>query len=83
MSMPTNNSQNQGKVSCHDGSPFVNIQCSVCGFIMHVHTTQLPADYDQYELRTFCKRCATELWLPAITDWTGDKNVRLAKPKQK
>lgn len=81
--MPTNNSPNHGKVSCHDGSPFVNVQCFVCGFIMHVHATQLPADYDDYELRTFCKRCATELWLPPITDWTGDKNVRLAKPKPK
>ncbi|GAI14194.1 unnamed protein product, partial [marine sediment metagenome] len=35
------------------------------------------------ELRTFCKKCATELWLPPFTDWTGDKNVRLAKPQQK
>lgn len=83
MSDPTSNNQNQAKVSCHDGSPFINVQCPVCGFIMHVHQTQLPTDYDQYELRTFCKRCATELWLPAITDWTGDKNVRLAEPKQK
>jgi len=83
MTDPTSNTQNQGKVLCHDGSPFVNIQCPVCAFIMHVHRTQLPANYKDYELRTFCKRCGTELCLPPITDWTGDKNVRLAKPKEK
>lgn len=82
MSDPTSNTQNQGKVFCHDGSPFVNIQCPDCAFIMHIHRTQLPSNYNDYQLRTFCKGCGAELCLPPITAWTGNKKVRLAKPKE-
>lgn len=59
---------------CHDGSPFCDYQCPSCGSIMHVHLTQLPPDYLDLELRTFCKSCADELILPHPVNWIGKEN---------
>jgi len=58
-------------VTCHDHTPFRDYQCSECGYIMHVHKSQLPPNYQDIELRTFCKKCGAELVLPQPR-WIGD-----------
>ena len=67
-----------GKVICHDGTPFVDYRCQVCGFVMHVHKSQLPVFMDRVILLTFCKGCGTELMLPhpAEKDWVGAEAVK-------
>ena len=71
----------RGKVLCHDGSPFCNYKCPGCGYVMHVHLSQLPHDYRGLELRTFCKKCHTELVLPHPVKWTGEKERVSHEPR--
>jgi hypothetical protein len=52
------------KVACHDKTLFVDYQCQRCGFIMHIHQSQLPNNYPKIELRTSCTGCGCELILP-------------------
>jgi len=63
-------------VTCHDGTPYCNYKCPKCGFIMHVHKSQLPQraiwNPTEFELRTFCKQCEAELALP-LPVWIGDE----------
>ena len=78
-------------VICHDGTPYCDYKCPGCGFVMHVHKSQVPQAMiwnptgsdvpnirDVFELRTFCKQCGAELVLP-LPVWIGDEtneNVR-------
>jgi len=62
------------EVSCHDKTPFVDYQCESCGFICHVHKSQLPSNYPDIELRTFCKGCGCELILPHPLKWTREED---------
>jgi RNase P subunit RPR2 len=55
------------EVACHDRTPFIDYTCSACGFIMHIHESQLPTSYRLMEIRTFCKGCGAELILPTPT----------------
>ncbi len=59
-------------VLCHDRTPFLNYECPDCGFIYHIHKSQLPATYPDIELRTICQSCRSELILPKPATWTGE-----------
>lgn len=63
----------EGEVMCHDGTPFVNYQCPVCDFLMHVHKSELPDDYQEIEMRSFCERCGSELVLPLPEKFIGEE----------
>ena len=63
-----------GKVICHDGTPFCDFRCSNCGFVMHAHQSELPPNYRELELRTFCKNCGAELVLPDPI-WIGEEGA--------
>ena len=60
-------------IACHDQSPFVDFECPNCGFVAHVHLTQLPPGYQDLELRTYCKGCEEELVIPQPIIWGGRK----------
>jgi hypothetical protein len=47
---------------CHDGSPFVSIQCA-CHYQLHLHETQLDA-IDASEIGTYCHQCNELLVFP-------------------
>ena len=59
------------EVICHDHTPFCDYKCPTCGFVMHLHKSQLPPNYQDLELRTFCLNCGVELILPELK-WHGD-----------
>ena len=60
-------------VQCHDRTPFVDYQCDVCSFIMHVHRSQLPADLSDTTFLTSCKGCGCLLTLSLPDKFIGDK----------
>jgi len=61
-----------GKVVCHDKTPFCDYQCEGCGFVMHIHKSQVPKNYQETELWTFCKSCGAELTFTQPVEWTGE-----------
>jgi len=44
------------KAVCHDGSPFVSVKCA-CGYVQHLHETQLAAIPEDAEVGSPCKGC--------------------------
>lgn len=44
------------KAECHDGSPFITIQCS-CGYQMHQHESRVAHIPVDAEIASHCPRC--------------------------
>ena len=43
--------------ACHDRSPMVDIECSFCGDMNHLHESQLDLPQEITELALRCARC--------------------------
>ncbi len=59
-------------VLCHDRSPYADYKCPRCGFICHIHKSQLPADFPDIKLLSTCQNCQQELIIPETASWIGE-----------
>ena len=68
-------------VLCHDRSPYADYECPSCGFVYHLHKTQVPVGFVDLDLRTICKNCGAELNIPEPTTWIGEEKEDNARAK--
>lgn len=52
------------KAECHDGTPFVTIACSHCGFHLHQHESRVEHIPDDAEVTSACPHCGRLLVFP-------------------
>ena len=45
---------------CHDGTPFLTMQCSFCQEQNHIHESQIEGFQESFELAMRCHRCRIE-----------------------